>query len=203
MPWDLPSSSLHACLHIWLIPVCSACLSCSLPVCQSSVCHGNCLSVQAMHPLHYPCPFTCCNPRTNRIAQGTWFQHPACLDLTASLIGQWQARTNTTPASVVCRAKDSYAQLASAWRLVQVQQQYAVTLTLPLTLSAANLTDAQAQADVLTATSNATDALESALAAGLISGEPVLDGLLLLLLGCWLVPACSKQIKHVLGIQPE
>ncbi|DBA80580.1 TPA: hypothetical protein ACH3X1_007841 [Trebouxia sp. C0004] len=67
------------------------------------------------------------------------------------------------------RAKDSYAQLASAWRLVQVQQQYAVTLTLPLTLSAANLTDAQAQADVLTATSNATDALESALAAGLIS----------------------------------
>ena len=90
---------------------------------------------------------------------------------------------------VVCRAKDSYAQLASAWRLVQVQQQYAVTLILPLTLSAANLTDAQAQADVLTATSNATDALESALAAGLISGEPVLNGLLLLLIGCWLVSA--------------
>ena len=98
-----------------------------------------------------------------------------------------------TPVSVVCRAKDSYAQLASAWRLVQVQQQYAVNLTLPLTLSAANLTDAQAQADVLTATSNATDALESALAAGLISGEPVLDGLCLLLIGCWLVSACLKH----------
>ncbi len=118
-------------------------------------------------------------------------------------IGQCQARANMTPDSVVCRAKDSYAQLASAWRLVQVQQQYAVTLTLPLTLSAANLTDAQAQADVLTATSNATDALESALAAGLISGEPVLDYVLLLLIGCWLVSACLKQIKHVLGIQFE
>ena len=117
----------------------------------------------------------------------------ACLNLTASLIGQWQARTDTTRVCVVCRAKDSYAQLASAWRLVQVQQQYAVTLTLPLTLSAANLADAQAQADVLTATSNATDALESALAAGLVSGEPVLDySFLFLSIGCWLVPACLK-----------
>ncbi|KAL0024407.1 hypothetical protein WJX79_011128 [Trebouxia sp. C0005] len=59
--------------------------------------------------------------------------------------------------------------ISSSIVVVDVQQQYAVTLTLPLTLSAANLTDAQTQADVLTATSNATDALESALAAGLIS----------------------------------
>ena len=69
-----------------------------------------------------------------------------------------------------CRAKDSYSQLASAWRLVQVQQQYAVTFTLPLTLSAANLTDAQSQADVLLTSSNATEALATAVAAGLISG---------------------------------
>lgn len=180
------------------------CLFCSLLVCQHSVCHGICLSVQALHPLRYSCPFTCCNPRTSSIAQGTWFQRPACLELTACLIGQWQAGPNTTPVCVACRAKDSYAQLASAWRLVQVQQQYAVTLTLPLTLSAANLTDAQTQADVLTATSNATDALESALAAGLISGEPALDGLLLgLLTGCWLVSACLKQVKYVLGVRPE
>ncbi len=71
----------------------------------------------------------------------------------------------------VCRAKDSYAQLASAWRLVQVQQQYAVTLNLPLTLPAASLTAAQAQADALTTASNATDALAAAVSAGLISGS--------------------------------
>jgi len=70
-----------------------------------------------------------------------------------------------------CRAKDSYAQLASAWRLVQVQQQYAVALTLPLTLPAANLAAAQAQADTLTTGSNATELLATAVAAGLISGR--------------------------------
>ncbi len=70
-----------------------------------------------------------------------------------------------------CRAKDSYAQLASAWRLVQVQQQYAVTFTLPLTLSAANVTAAQAQTDILTTSSNTTEALAAAVAAGLISGD--------------------------------
>ena len=73
--------------------------------------------------------------------------------------------------SCLCRAKDSYSQLASAWRLVQVQQQYAVSFTLPLTLSASDLADAQAQADSLTTTNNATDALATAVAAGLISGE--------------------------------
>ena len=71
----------------------------------------------------------------------------------------------------VCRAKDTYAQLASAWRLVQVQQQYAVAFTLHLTLPAANLADAQAQADSLTTSSNATDVLAAAVAAGLISGR--------------------------------
>jgi len=54
--------------------------------------------------------------------------------------------------------------------LVQVQQQYAVTLTLPLTLAADSLTAAQAQADVLTS-SNATDALAAAVSTGLISGN--------------------------------
>ncbi|KAL0024068.1 hypothetical protein WJX79_002467 [Trebouxia sp. C0005] len=68
------------------------------------------------------------------------------------------------------RAKDSYSQLASNWRLVQVQQQYAVTFTLPLTLPAATLAAAQAQADILTATSNAT-VLAGAVSAGLISGD--------------------------------
>ena len=72
---------------------------------------------------------------------------------------------------VLCRAKDSYAQLASNWRLVQVQQQYAVTFTLPLTLPAATLADAQAQADALTASSNATAAIAGAVSAGLISGQ--------------------------------
>jgi len=41
------------------------------------------------------------------------------------------------------------------------------------------LADAQAQADILTATSNATAALAGAVSAGLISGE-----LLCLVLGC-------------------
>ena len=72
---------------------------------------------------------------------------------------------------VLRRAKDSYAQLASSWRLVQVQQQYAVTFTLPLTLPAATLADAQAQADALTASSNATAAIAGAVSAGLISGQ--------------------------------
>ena len=80
---------------------------------------------------------------------------------------------------VLCRAKDSYAQLASNWRLVQVQQQYAVTFTLPLTLPAATLAAAQAQADILTATSNATAALADAVSAGIISGQ-----LLCLVLAC-------------------
>jgi len=71
----------------------------------------------------------------------------------------------------VCRAKDSYASLASAWRLVQVQQQYAVTLSLPLTLPAADLAAAQAQASTLTTGSNATNLIASAVAAGLISGR--------------------------------
>ena len=68
-----------------------------------------------------------------------------------------------------CRAKDSYAQLASAWRLVQVQQQYDVTFTLPLVLAAYSTTDAEAQADLLIANSTT---LTTAVTAGLISGEP-------------------------------
>ena len=69
-----------------------------------------------------------------------------------------------------CRAKDSDSQLASAWRLVQVQQVYSVSLTVPLVLAANNLMAAQLQADQLTTGSNATAALASALAAGLIAG---------------------------------
>ena len=68
------------------------------------------------------------------------------------------------------RAKDSSAQLATAWRLVQVQQVYSVTITLPLTLAAANLTDAQAQAQQIT---TSPSGLASALAAGLIAGQAV------------------------------
>ena len=54
---------------------------------------------------------------------------------------------------------------------MQVQQQYAVTLSLPLTLQAADLAAAQAQASTLTAGSNATNLIASAVAAGLISGR--------------------------------
>ena len=75
-----------------------------------------------------------------------------------------------------------------------MQQQYAVTFTLPLTLSAANLTDAQTQADALLTSSNATEALAAAVAAGLISGG---------LYGpcCWMCVGFSfclpVQISHV------
>ena len=69
-----------------------------------------------------------------------------------------------------CRAKDSYAQSASAWRLVQVQQQYSVTLTVPLSLTANSLAEAEPQADALVSGSNATKALAASLASGLISG---------------------------------
>lgn len=68
-----------------------------------------------------------------------------------------------------CRAKDSAAQMASAWRLVQVQQVYSVTMTIPLMLAADNLTDAQAQGDLIDDT--ASSGLSTALAAGLIAGE--------------------------------
>ena len=73
---------------------------------------------------------------------------------------------------VVCRAKDSRAQLATAWRLVQVQQIYSVIITLPLTLAAANMTAAQAQADRVTTSNSSASALADALAAGLIAGQP-------------------------------
>lgn len=66
-----------------------------------------------------------------------------------------------------CRAKDGDSQLASNWRLVQVQQQYAVTFTLPLTLPAASLAAAQTQADTLVANNTA---LADAVTVGLISG---------------------------------
>ena len=52
-----------------------------------------------------------------------------------------------------------------------MQQQYAVTLTLPLSLLASDLTDAQTQADALMTGSNATGALATALSAGLTAGE--------------------------------
>ena len=51
---------------------------------------------------------------------------------------------------------------------MQVQQVYSVTITLPLTLAAANLTAAQSQAQRITAGSLE---LASALAAGLIAGQ--------------------------------
>ena len=70
----------------------------------------------------------------------------------------------------MCRAKDSFAQLASAWRLVQVQQRYSISLDLPLALAAANLTAAQNQAEALTTGPEATQALADALSAALISG---------------------------------
>ena len=72
---------------------------------------------------------------------------------------------------LVCRAKDSSAQIANAWRLVQVQQVYNVTMTVPLTLAADNLTDARVQAARITTGNNATLSLADALAAGLIAGE--------------------------------
>ena len=71
----------------------------------------------------------------------------------------------------ICRAKDYGSQLASAWRLVQVQQHYTVSLTLPLRLTAASTAEAQTQADVLMTGSNATGTLAAALSAGLTSGE--------------------------------
>lgn len=54
--------------------------------------------------------------------------------------------------------------------MVQVQQQYAVNLTLPLTLPAAGLADAQAQAAAIATGTNTSALLATALAAGLISG---------------------------------
>lgn len=75
----------------------------------------------------------------------------------------------------VCRAKDPSARLVSAWRLVQVQQQYAVTLTLPLTLPASDPTEAQTRADAIMTGSNATGALATALSAGLIAGQAALQ----------------------------
>ena len=51
-----------------------------------------------------------------------------------------------------------------------MQQQYAVALSLPLTLQAADLAAAQAQASTLTTGKNATNLIASAVAAGLISG---------------------------------
>ena len=52
-----------------------------------------------------------------------------------------------------------------------MQQVYSVTITLPLTLAAENMTAAQAQAHQITTGSNATAGLSSALAAGLIAGH--------------------------------
>ena len=72
---------------------------------------------------------------------------------------------------LLCRAKDRAAQMATAWRLVQVQQVYSVAMILPLTLAVDNLADAQTQADLITTGSNASSGLSSALAAGLVAGE--------------------------------
>lgn len=104
------------------------------------------------------------------------------------LRGVLQARVH------MCRAKDSSAQLASAWRLVQVQQQYAVTLTLPLSLPASDSADAQTQADALMTGSNATGALATALSAGLIAGELALSFLPIpaILFG---VSACKRRVS--------
>ena len=52
-----------------------------------------------------------------------------------------------------------------------MQQVYSVAMTIPLTLAADNLADAQTQADLITTGSNASFGLSSALAAGLIAGE--------------------------------
>ena len=52
-----------------------------------------------------------------------------------------------------------------------MQQKYSVSLTLPLSLPATSLAEAQTQADALMTGSNATGALAAALSAGLISGR--------------------------------
>lgn len=52
-----------------------------------------------------------------------------------------------------------------------MQQQYSVTLGLPLSLEASNLAEAQTQADALLTGANATSAIAAAVAAGLISGR--------------------------------
>lgn len=70
----------------------------------------------------------------------------------------------------VCRAKDSEAQLATAWRLVQVQQVYSVTLSVPILVASQNLTTAIAQSDLFTSGDAAASSLTGALAAGLIAG---------------------------------
>ena len=66
-----------------------------------------------------------------------------------------------------CRAKDSQAASASARRLVQVQQHYSVTISLPLSLPVSDGDDADTKATALT---QGTSALEAALTAGLRSG---------------------------------
>ena len=52
-----------------------------------------------------------------------------------------------------------------------MQQQYSVSLTLPLSLEATSLAEAQTQADALLTGANATHAIAAAVAAGLISGR--------------------------------
>ena len=94
-----------------------------------------------------------------------------CLQqVTAVLLLHMSVCAVTPKIHVLCRAKDSAIQLASAWRLVQVQQVYSVTMTIPLTLAADNLADAQTQADQVITGSTRSSALSSALAAGLIAG---------------------------------
>ena len=98
----------------------------------------------------------------------------ACCRGMASLLFDMPAgaRHSAFQLAVLCRAKDSADQMASAWRLVQVQQVYSVAMTLPLMLAADDLIDAQAQADLITTGNNASSGLSSALAAGLNAGEP-------------------------------
>ena len=53
---------------------------------------------------------------------------------------------------------------------MQVQHQYAISLTVPLSLLATSSEDADDKAAALTTGTNATDALATALTAGLVSG---------------------------------
>lgn len=95
-----------------------------------------------------------------------------------------------------CRAKDSQAASASAWRLVQLQQHYSVTISLPLSLPVSDDDDADTKATALT---QGTTALEAALSAGLISSgqsPPHLRPLL----ACGALSSMSMQSLWILAL---
>ena len=122
-----------------------------------------------MHFVTHQCKFACC---TLLLLLQAAYTTPATHLCTLSQSKHKRSCNHHWSVSfpvAACRAKDSSGQLATAWRLVQVQQVYSVTITLPLTLAAANMTAAQAQADQIT---TASTGLANALGAGLIAGQP-------------------------------